>query len=85
MSPRFSEDTVIIMEKNCHPINRDYIVIHLFEKNRTLFRQILFDSDDIYLKPLNSDFPILKICSKYEILGCVKQAYINLRKSNEVC
>jgi SOS-response transcriptional repressor LexA len=79
MRPRFAEDTVIVIEQGVEVKNRDYVVVYLQEKNNTLFRQILFDGDDVYLKPLNNDFPILQVKSQYKILGCVKQAFINFK------
>lgn len=78
MSPRFDKDTLIIADPDVKCKDRDYVIIYLVEKKLSLFRQILFDGHDIYLKPLNGDFPTLQVTSAYEVLGVVIQAVINL-------
>lgn len=74
MMPRFSERTIIIIDPDEKPADRDYVIVHLENQSQVIFKQILIDGDDIYLKPLNPDFKVVQLHQDYKILGVMVQA-----------
>ena len=84
MLPRFPKDTVIIIDPKLNAKDRSYVIVFIVEKNISLFRQLLLDGNDTYIKPLNPDFPLLKLSSQFKIVGVVTQAQMNLGNSDEI-
>jgi len=80
MRPLFPEDTVLIIDPALQPEDRDYAIVHIDEQKQAIFRQILFDGQNIYLKPLNADFKITQLEGKYKFLGIVVQSRGEFKK-----
>jgi SOS-response transcriptional repressor LexA len=82
MYPRFPEGTVLIIEPKCTIGNRDFIIILPKDQAKPLFKQILIDGTDCYIKSLNKDFKEIKKISldNYRIIGVMIQARMEYRK-----
>lgn len=72
MSPYFMKDTILIIEPN-QPINdRSFVLVHLHQSDTIVFRQILNNGDDHFLKALSADlntFPVRKLEDKDTVMG----------------
>ncbi len=83
MSPRFPEGTILIIDPEQKSQNRDFILMLLKGQNKPLFKQLLIDGDEQYIKSLNPDFAeIKKIAQKdgSKIIGVMIQAISNFKK-----
>lgn len=56
MMPRFSEGSLLITDPNRHAIHRDFVIAQVKDQHQAIFRQLLIDGTDFYLKPLNADY-----------------------------
>lgn len=75
MFPRFVEGMTLIIDPKRLAKNRDFVIVHLSEQPQAVFKQILTDGDDIYLKPLNPDFKTMLVDkSRFRFIGTVIQA-----------
>ena len=61
MEPLFTKGTILIFDPNKKVIDRSYVLVKLAGKDMPIFRQILVDVDEQYLKPLNPDTSIYKM------------------------
>ena len=89
MWPEFKPDEIIYVEPEITPwelIDGDLIVIHCNDDKQATFKQlVLGDSpDDMYLKPLNEDWPDQKIVpmSECQLVGIVDSKYVSYRNKN---
>lgn len=80
MMPRFTENTLLIIDPKVPPSDRDYVIAHIANQKQAVFRQLLLDSDDIYLKPLNPDFKMVLLDKKSRLLGVMVQARMDFKK-----
>jgi SOS-response transcriptional repressor LexA len=55
MEPLFPKMSLLIFDPNESYQDRSYVLVHLTHQKKPVFRQILIDADQQYLKPLNSD------------------------------
>lgn len=79
MSPRFPEGILLIVDPNRPAKNRDFAIIHIQDQPNAVFKQVLTDGEDLYLKPLNPDFKTTLVeKDRCRILGTVIQAKENL-------
>ena len=74
MLPRFPRETILIIEPTLELQDKDFALIQAGEENKAQFKQVLFDGNDLYLKPLNSDFEVKRIHPSYKVLGVMVQA-----------
>lgn len=75
MRPQFPEGTLLIVEPDLTPQDKDIVAVHLKGDSQLQVKQLLHDSDDKYLKPLNREFQIKKLEEgAYKIYGVVIQA-----------
>jgi len=74
MRPLFPEGTLLIVDPEIKPQDRDYAIIHVVGQKQAIFRQVLFDGHKTCLKPLNSDFKLLPVSSKHKFLGVLVQS-----------
>lgn len=74
MEPRYPEGTLLIIEPELTCQDKDFALVHLDGQKKAQFKQILFDADDLYLKPLNKDFEIKRVDGRYRILGVMVQS-----------
>lgn len=76
-SPSFPEGYVLIVERLAK-YKPDSFVIAKTREGEVMFKQIVKDGPDWYLKPLNPRYPI-KPLGDAEIIGVVVEAILNLR------
>jgi SOS-response transcriptional repressor LexA len=74
MLPRYTEGSILIFEPSIPARNNDFAAVIADDEKRMQFKQVLYDGDDLYLKPLNPDFQIRNLGKKYRILGTLVQA-----------
>lgn len=80
MTPRFPENTLLVIDPVMEPSDRDYVVAHISNQKQAIFRQLLLDSDDTYLKPLNTDFKMILLNRESRLLGVMVQARMDFKK-----
>ncbi len=80
MRPRFPEDTLIVVDPSLKPQDRDFAIVHIDSYQQALFRQVLVDGGDTYLKPLNADFKIILLSDRYKTLGVMVQARSDFKR-----
>lgn len=74
MSPRFNEGMLLIVDPDQTVEDRDFAILLLDHQTHVVFKQILKDGADIYLKPLNPDFKTTLLSPTSRIIGPVIQA-----------
>jgi SOS-response transcriptional repressor LexA len=77
MEPLFPKGTLLILDPDRKPKDRSYVVVGLEETETFIFRQLLIDADDQYLKPLNPDSNIFKtrlIQKKDHVIGVLVES-----------
>lgn len=75
MAPRFVEGTLLIVDPARTPADRDFAILYVEGQKNAIFKQILKDGNDTYLKPLNPDFQTTLLDpSQHRIIGTVVQA-----------
>jgi|GEM_PF-732050 len=81
MSPNFPEHSVIIVDNQITPKNKQFAVVHVKKRKESICRQVLLDGNDIYLKPLNPDFSViqLKKFDEYQFIGAVVEVIVNTK------
>ncbi|RYH51285.1 MAG: hypothetical protein EON54_15165 [Alcaligenaceae bacterium] len=67
----FPPGCLIIVEPDMAALPGDYVVA-LHEPDHTTFKQLIKDGADLYLKPLNSRYPI-KLLGSAKIIGVVRE------------
>ncbi len=76
---QFHRGSIVIVNPALKPVNRDYVVTHKTGSNHATLKQILLHENDIYLKPMNSDFKTTLMDDSHQILGIVIQVRMNLK------
>jgi SOS-response transcriptional repressor LexA len=56
MEPIFPKDTVLIIDPDKPAKDRSFVVVYLKKHSQTVFRQLLIDGHEKYLKPTSPDF-----------------------------
>lgn len=74
MEPRYPEGTIIIVDCNVIPKNKDFALIYLKEKKLSIFKQLICAEGNLYAKSLNPDYKTLMLSKQDKILGKVLQA-----------
>lgn len=80
MQPRFTEGTVLIINPEYPPEDQDFVIAQANDEKIATFKQLLTDGENLYLKPLNPDFPIVQMTKDHRILGTMVQARIDYGK-----
>jgi len=70
-SDSFPEGSIVIVEPEMEALPGDY-VIALNGDNETTFKQLIKDGGDLYLKPLNTRYPI-KLLGSARVIGVVRE------------
>jgi SOS-response transcriptional repressor LexA len=83
MSPRFEEGTVLIFEPEQTPDDQDFVLALIEGQQTPMFKQILVDGDDRYLKSFNSDYRTVFMTKKDELLGILIQAKMDFTQKSE--
>lgn len=84
MQPRFTPGTLLIIDPEYSPENQDFVMAQMDSQKIATFKQFLIDGESHYLKPLNPDFPIIKMNPNDRILGTMVQARIDYGKKSNV-
>jgi len=77
MEPVFPKGAVLIVDPSRQPKDRSYVIAKLHEYSEPIFRQLLIDANNYYLKPLSPDlsqYKMTRLGINDEILGTVAQA-----------
>jgi SOS-response transcriptional repressor LexA len=80
MEPLFNEKTMLIIEPQREPVDRDFAVAIHKDHQKAVFKQILYDGDDRYLKSINEVFKTLELDKGYSIVGTLIQARMDFYK-----
>lgn len=67
----FQEGSVIIVDPHVEPRNKSYVIARQSGTNETTFKQLIYDGNQRYLKPINSQYPIIQIDQPIDICGVV--------------
>lgn len=60
-SVSFPDGCYIIVDPTGQPEHGKYVVAMKSDSEKSTFKQLIFDGDDKYLKPLNNQYPILEV------------------------
>lgn len=77
MDPVFPIHTVLIVDPEKQPKDRNYVIAKLMSYPEAIFRQLLIDAGDRYLKPLSPDleqYRMTRLNNNDKIIGIVVQA-----------
>jgi len=77
MDPVFPKNTVLITDPERQAKDRSFVIAKLINHPEAIFRQLLMDAGDRYLKPLSPDFEQYKMTrlnNNDKILSVVVQA-----------
>lgn len=77
MEPRFPEGMILVVEPELEARPGDFVIAKN-EDNEATFKQLVRESGDYYLKPLNPRYPI-KPLGNAQIVGVVRQVLENFR------
>lgn len=80
MDPVFPMHTVLIVDSERQAKDRSFVIAKLDNYHEAIFRQLLLDAGDRYLKPLSPDFgqyKMTRLNNNDKILGVVVQAKRN--------
>lgn len=78
MWPQFQENTVLIIDPAREQKNRDFVIVYIKKNDEILFRQLLVEGKNKFLKAINDIFPTLQLQSSDKIIGIVIQTRNNL-------
>ncbi len=80
MEPQFPKDTLLIIDPIRTPKDRSFVVVKLENYPEVVFRQLILDGPDHYLKPTSPDFERFKMTlmtEKDKIIGTLAQTRKN--------
>lgn len=80
MEPQFRKDTILIFDPDITPKDRNFVVVKLKQHEDMIFRQLLIDEPDYFLKSLSPDFeqfPMKTLTTEDKIVGVLVQARQN--------
>jgi SOS-response transcriptional repressor LexA len=61
MEPLFPYNSILIVDATIQPKDRSYVIAHIHEAEIPIFRQLIINGADKYLKPLSPDTGIYKM------------------------
>lgn len=65
----FPKRSIIIVDPQKIPLCNSFVVAQDGNSNSVIFRQLILEGQQVYLKPLNSSYPIIKLDNKPNIYG----------------
>lgn len=82
MEPQFPDNTLLIIDPELVAINLDYVLVISKEKNILLFRQLITDGEDCYIRTLNPIFNEFLKMNKdsHKIVGVIVQSRQNFKQ-----
>lgn len=73
--PRFDQETVIIVNSDKEPKNKDFVIVYLKEADDIVFRQYEIENNIVLLKPINvAMYKVIKKEKDDVILGVMVEA-----------
>lgn len=73
MWPQFEEGSILVIDPNKQPKNRDFVIAHIKQNEDIIFRQLYTEGHTYVLKAFNSVFPSLVMANGDFIIGTVIQ------------
>ncbi|HCH4229684.1 TPA: helix-turn-helix domain-containing protein [Vibrio parahaemolyticus] len=67
----FPEGSLIVVEPNMEPRNKSYVIARIKGTDDVTFKQLIFDGNKKFLKPINPQYPIMPIDQPIEVCGVV--------------
>lgn len=67
----FREGDIIQVDQAAQPRHNDYVVIVLPDAKEATFRQYIIEGGERYLKPINTQYPLIKVDDKVRFCGVV--------------
>ncbi len=71
MAPEFADGCIVIIDPGCGPRDGAYVIVEF--AGDVFFRQLVFDGERRFLKPLNPKYGGFEITPPYTIRGAVVQ------------
>ena len=71
MEPEFADGCIIIVDPGCTPRDRSYVIVDF--AGDVFFRQLVFDGERRFLRPLNPKYGGFELTAPYTIRGGVVQ------------
>ena len=71
IGPSFPDGCCIIVDPEKVAENKSFVVARLANSQEFTFKQLIRDGSGCYLKPLNKEYPIIKVEQEIEIVGIV--------------
>ena len=78
MWPQFQENTVLIIDPTREQKNRDFVIVYIKKSDEILFRQLLVEGKNKFLKAINDIFPTIQLQDSDKVIGIVIQTRNNL-------
>ena len=80
MAPTFNEGTILVIEPALEANNRDYVVVAVKGQTNAVFKQLLIDGDDKYLKSINNEYRTIQLDKSNTLIGTLVQARSDYRR-----
>ncbi len=81
MYPMFPDGTLLIIDPTQEFQHRDFVIANLKGQTQGIFKQVLIEGKDKYLKSVNADYPPQKLNKDDKIIGVMLQARIDFRSN----
>ncbi len=81
MYPMFPDGTLLIIEPTQVAIHRDFVIAKIKGHPNAIFKQLLVDGKNTYLKSTNSDYQPIKLSKHDKVLGVMLQVRIDFRRN----
>lgn len=80
LSPRFREGSVLIIDavNSINEISDGSIIVIAIDGQNATLRKVIHDGDDIYLKSVSNDLPIVTFNNKMQVFGVIIECRINV-------
>jgi SOS-response transcriptional repressor LexA len=76
--PSIPHGATIIVDREASPKNGDLVVVRLADQEEAIFKQLVIDGGEKYLKSLNPIYPLIPLKQKSTLLGVVKSYVVKL-------
>ena len=77
--PTFPEETILIIDPDTAPSHKSYVIV-CSDKGLANVKQVFFDNDSIYLKPIVDEIPAVLLKQSERLYGTVLEAKIKFNK-----
>jgi hypothetical protein len=84
MEPLFEKGCTLIFDEAVTPTDRSYILIKIMSSGICVFRQLLIDGDENYIKSLNPDISatsIRRLNPEDKIIACLVETRSNFQSN----